>query len=68
MRPCGRRVRFGKVRIEMNRLVKKDERLFRRKIVPEAEELKRLRKELADVRMERDILKKAMVYFAKDER
>jgi transposase len=37
-------------------------------VVPEAEELKRLRKELAEVRMERDILKKAMVYFAKDER
>lgn len=35
-------------------------------IVQEAEELKRLRKELAEIRMERDILKKAMAYFAKD--
>jgi len=36
-------------------------------VVAEAEEMKRLRKELAEVRMERDILKKAMVYFAKDK-
>ena len=37
-------------------------------VFPEVEEVKRLRKELVEVRMERDILKKAMVYFAKDER
>ena len=33
----------------------------------EAEEMKRLRKELSEVKMERDILKKAMAYFAKDK-
>ena len=32
----------------------------------EREELKRLRKENAQLRMERDILKKATAYFAKD--
>lgn len=34
---------------------------------PEEEELRKLRKELATVKMERDILKKAVGYFAKDE-
>ena len=34
--------------------------------VPQAEELKRLRKELAELRMENDILKKAAAYFAKE--
>jgi len=32
---------------------------------PEDEELRRLRKELADVKEERDILKKAIAYFTK---
>ena len=34
--------------------------------VPEAEELKRLRKELKQVQLENEILKKAAAYFAKD--
>lgn len=34
--------------------------------VPEAEELKRLRKEVARLQMENEILKKATAYFAKD--
>ncbi len=34
--------------------------------VPEAEELKRLRKELKQLQMENEILKKAAAYFAKD--
>lgn len=33
---------------------------------PEEEELRRLKKDLAHVRMERDILKKAVAFFAKD--
>ena len=33
---------------------------------PEAAELKRLRKEVAELRMERDILKKATAYFSRD--
>jgi transposase len=33
---------------------------------PEAAELDRLRKEVAKLKMERDILKKAAAYFAKD--
>ena len=33
---------------------------------PEAAELERLRKEVAKLKMERDILKKAAAYFAKD--
>jgi transposase len=37
-----------------------------RKKHSESDELTRLRKELADVTMERDILKKAAAYFAKD--
>jgi transposase len=37
-----------------------------RKKQSESDELARLRKELADVTMERDILKKAAAYFAKD--
>ena len=37
-----------------------------RKKHSEGDELTRLRKELADVTMERDILKKAAAYFAKD--
>jgi transposase-like protein len=35
-------------------------------VVPEAEELKKLRKELKQVRLENEILKKAAAYFAKD--
>jgi len=34
--------------------------------VPEAEELKRLRKEVSQLRMENEILKKAAAYFAKE--
>ena len=34
--------------------------------VPEAEELKRLRRENADLRVENEILKKAAAYFAKE--
>ena len=34
--------------------------------VPEAEELKRLRKELKQVQLENEILKKAAAYFAKE--
>ena len=37
------------------------------KLKPEEVELRRLRKELATVTMERDILKKAVAYFAKEE-
>jgi transposase len=35
---------------------------------PEAAELTRLRKEVAQLKMERDILKKATAYFAKESR
>ena len=35
--------------------------------VVESDDVKRLRRELAEVKMERDILKKAMAYFARDE-
>ena len=35
-------------------------------VVPQAEELKQLRKELAQARMENEILKKAAAYFAKE--
>jgi len=35
------------------------------RLKPEDEELRRLRKELADVKEERDILKKAIAYFTK---
>lgn len=34
---------------------------------PEADELKRLRRENSDLRMENEILKKATAYFAKDQ-
>jgi transposase len=37
------------------------------KMKPEEEELKNLRKELAIVKMERDILKKAISFFAKEK-
>jgi transposase len=37
------------------------------KMKPEEEELKNLRKELAIVKMERDILKKAITFFAKEK-
>ena len=37
-----------------------------RKPADQTDELTRLRKELADVKMERDILKKAAAYFARD--
>jgi transposase len=37
-------------------------------IKPEDVELKRLRKELADVKEERDILKKAVAFFSKDNK
>ncbi len=35
-------------------------------VVPQAEELKQLRKELAQARLENEILKKAAAYFAKE--
>jgi len=35
-------------------------------IIPQAEELKQLRKELAQARLENEILKKAAAYFAKE--
>ena len=35
-------------------------------VVPSAEELKQLRKEVAQLRMENEILKKAAAYFAKE--
>jgi transposase-like protein len=35
-------------------------------VVPQAEELKQLRKELAEARVENEILKKAAAYFAKE--
>jgi transposase-like protein len=35
-------------------------------VISEAEELKRLRKEVSELRMENDILKKAAAYFAKN--
>ena len=38
------------------------------KLKPEDEEIRRLRKELADTRQERDILKKAMAYFVKERK
>ena len=34
--------------------------------VPKAEEMKRLRKEVSDLRLENEILKKAAAYFAKE--
>ena len=37
------------------------------KLSPKDEEIKRLKRELAIARQERDILKKAAAYFAKDE-
>jgi transposase len=37
-------------------------------LMPQDEELRRLRKELADVTMERDILKKAMAVFSRHQR
>ena len=49
-------------------LEKKDSDAFpgNEKVVSEQEELIRLRKENAQLRMERDILKKAAVFFAKE--
>jgi transposase len=38
------------------------------KLKPDAEELRRLKKKLADVTEERDILKKALAYFAEDQK
>jgi transposase len=35
---------------------------------PDDEEMRRLRKQLADAQQERDILKKALAYFAKDKK
>ena len=35
-------------------------------VIPHAEELKQLRKELAEARLENEILKKAAAYFAKE--
>ena len=37
-------------------------------VIPEAEELKRLRKEVSELRLENEILKKAAAYFAKNSR
>jgi transposase len=36
-------------------------------LVPQDEELRRLRRQVEELRMERDILKKAAAYFAKDQ-
>jgi len=38
------------------------------KLKPDDEEIRRLRKELSDIRQERDILKKAMAYFVKERK
>jgi transposase len=38
------------------------------KLKPDDEEIRRLRRELADTRQERDILKKAMAYFVKERK
>jgi len=38
------------------------------KLKPEDEEVRRLRRELAEARQERDILKKAMAYFVKERK
>lgn len=38
------------------------------RLTPEQEEIRRLRKELARAKLERDILKKAAAYFAKEPR
>ena len=37
------------------------------RLKPDDEELRRLRRELANARQERDILKKALAYFAKEK-
>ena len=37
-------------------------------LTPEGEEMRRLRKELADACEERDILKKAVVFFANEKK
>ena len=37
-------------------------------LTPEREELARLRKEVRELRMERDVLKKAAAFFARDHR
>jgi len=39
-----------------------------KQLTPEQKELERVKKELADVRMERDILKKAVSIFSKSDR
>ena len=38
------------------------------KLKPDDEEIRRLRRELAETRQERDILKKAMAYFVKERK
>jgi len=42
------------------------DKLHAKKLSPELDELNSLRKELAQVKQERDILKKAMAYFSRD--
>lgn len=53
-----------------NQVEKKEQQAFpgRGKPSPELEELRRVQKELEDVREERDILKKALAYFADDQK
>ena len=46
----------------------KDTLKKKRELTAEEQELKRLRKELSDVIMERDILRKALVIFSKSGR
>jgi len=53
-----------------NQVEKKEQEAFpgRGNASPELEELRRVQKELEDVREERDILKKALAYFADDQK
>ena len=53
-----------------NQVEKKEQEAFpgRGKASPELEEVRRLQNELEDVREERDILKKALAYFADDQK
>jgi transposase len=53
-----------------NQVEQKEQEAFpgRGKASPELEEVRRLKSELEDVREERDILKKALAYFADDQK
>ncbi len=53
-------------KIEAVRLVRGGQGTAARPVSPEQMEISRLRAELARVKMERDILKKATAYFAKE--